>query len=277
MAKIVEYRDIPLDDLVIGKGQVRTQDLGKGIEDLANSIKAQGLLQPIAVCPAREPGKWEILTGQRRFLAHRQLKKESIAAAVLDERVGEGEAKAISLTENLIRRKLSGKELTDAIVFLYNMYGTMKAVVETTGLPHGEVRGHVKYPRLLPELKEMVDDGSIDINVAVKAQDAATVEDYKNPDPQEAIKLAQEMGKMTGVQRKKLVKERKEYPEKPIDDVIENSKTGSKVTQIIATVTQDTHAALQRFAKEEGINQDEATVKLIEEALIGRGFLETEA
>ena len=277
MAKIVEYRDILLDDLVIGKGQVRTQAPGKGLDDLANSIKAQGLLQPIVVCPAQEPGKWEILTGQRRFLAHRQLKKESIAAAVLDERVGEGEAKAISLTENLIRRKLSGKELTDAIVFLYNLYGTMKAVVETTGLPHEEVRDHVKYPRLLPELKEMVDDGSIDINVAVKAQDAATVEDYKNPDPQEAIKLAQEMGKMSGVQRKKLVKERKEYPSKPIDDVIENSKTGSKVTQIIATVTQDTHTALQRFAKEEGTNQDEATVKLIEEALIGRGFLETEA
>ncbi len=277
MAKIVEYRDIPLDDLVIGKGQVRTQAPGKGLDDLANSIKAQGLLQPIVVCPARESGKWEILTGQRRFLAHKLLERESISAAVLDERVTEGEAKAISLTENLIRRKLSGKELTDAIMFLYNLYGNMKAVVETTGLPYREVRDHVKYPRLLPELKKMVDDGSIDINVAVKAQDAATVENYRNPDPQEAITLAKEMERMSGVQRKKLVQDRKEHPEKPVDDVIEDAKTGSKVTQIIATVTQDTHAAVQRFAKEECTSQDEATVMLIEEALVGRGLLTVEA
>ena len=107
MAKIVEYRDIPLDDLVIGKGQVRTQSPGKEVEDLARSIESQGLLQPIVVCVARERSKWEILTGQRRFLAHKQLKRNVISAAVLDERVDEGQAKAISITENLVRRQLS--------------------------------------------------------------------------------------------------------------------------------------------------------------------------
>ena len=77
MAKIVEYRDVPLDELVIGKGQVRTQNPGAEIEDLAKSIEVQGLLQPILVCPARESGKWEILTGQRRFLAHKTLEKRN--------------------------------------------------------------------------------------------------------------------------------------------------------------------------------------------------------
>ena len=67
MAKILEYRDIPLDDLVIGHGQVRTQNPGQEIDDLAQSIKTQGLLQPIVVCPAREVGRWEILVGQRTF------------------------------------------------------------------------------------------------------------------------------------------------------------------------------------------------------------------
>ena len=57
MAKIMKYRDIPLDDLVIGKGQVRTQTPGKEIDELARSIEAQGLLQPIVVCEARDPNK----------------------------------------------------------------------------------------------------------------------------------------------------------------------------------------------------------------------------
>ena len=140
MAKIIEYREISLNELVIGKGQARTHDLAKGIDELATSIKAQGLLQPILVCPARESGKLEILTGQRRFLAHKMLKKERISAAILDERVEESQAKTISITENLIRRKLSGKELKDGILYLYNIYGSIKDVVETTGLPYSDVR-----------------------------------------------------------------------------------------------------------------------------------------
>ena len=128
----------------------------------------QGLLQPIVVCEAKETGKWEILTGQRRFLAHKMLKRENIPAAILDQRVEESEAKAISVTENLIRRKLSGKELIDGITYLFNIYGSIKAVSEATGLPYQKVRDYVKYPRLIKPLKEMVDNG-LNINAALKA------------------------------------------------------------------------------------------------------------
>ena len=273
MAKIEAYRNIPLDDLVIGKGQVRTQDLSKGIEDLARSIEAQGLLQPIVVCAAREEGKWEILTGQRRFLAHKKLQRDVISAAVLDERVDEEQAKAISITENLIRRKLSGKELKDGILYLYNIYGNIQDVVKTTGLPRKEVQDNVKYPRLPSELKKMVDEGRVDVNAAVKALDASN-DDDGNPDTENAIRLAQEMAPMSGVQRKKFTDEIKKDPDKPVEEAIERAKTGSKVVQIIATVTQNTHMALQRFAKEEGSNQDEAAVILLEEALVDRGLLE---
>ena len=273
MAKIVDYRDIALDDLVIGKGQVRTQTPGKGIEALARSVEAQGLLQPIVVCGAREEGKWEILTGQRRFLAHRYLRRHSISAAVLDERVDEGQAKAISITENLVRRQLSGKDLKDGILYLYNLYGSVQDVAQTTGLPRSKVQDYVKYPRLLPELKEMVNDGVVDVNAAVKAQDASN-DAHGVPDSEVAVKLAREMAAMSGVQRKRIAKERAEHPERSVDEAIERAKTGSKVVQIIATITQDTHAALQRFAREEGSNQDEAAAGLIEEALAGRGLLE---
>ena len=272
MAKIVAYREIPIDDLVIGKGQARVQNVGQEIEELATSIEVQGLLQPIVVCQAMQEGKWEILTGQRRFLAHKSLKKATITAAVLDKRVEEGEAKAISITENLIRRKLSGKELIDGITYLYNIYGTATAVAETTGLPYRRVLDYVKYPRLIPELKKMVDDG-LDIKVALKAQDSST-DGYGEPDTEVAIILAKEMKPMTGVQRKKVVQDRKNNPDKPIDDVIENAKTGSSVAEIKFMITQDTHTALQQFAKGEGYNQDEAAVVLIEEALVGHGFLE---
>ena len=273
MAKIIEYRDIPLDDLVIGKGQVRTQDPGRDIDQLARSIDAQGLLQPIVVCPARQPEKWEILTGQRRFLAHKLLKRANIAAAVIDERVEEAEAKAISITENLIRRKLSGKELIDGVTYLYKIYGTARAVADTTGLPYNSVLEYVKYPRLTTELKKMVDDGEIDVNVALRAEDASRRENEK-VNIEEAILLAREMEPMTNVQRNNIVKERKSNPNKPVDDVIEHAKSGARISQIVVTVTQDTHRAIQRYAKDEKITQDGAASALIEEALLSRGLLE---
>lgn len=273
MAKILEYRDIPLDDLVIGMGQVRTQSPAKGIDELVRSIDSQGLLQPIVVCPAMDEGKWEILVGQRRFLAYKLLKRESIAAAILDERVTGREAKAISITENLIRRQLSGKELKDGILYLGNQYGSIKDVVEATGLPRNKVRDNIKYPRLVPALKELVDRERVDVNAALKAQDAATDEAH-DVNVKFATALALQMAPVSGPQRKNVTKVIKARPERRVEDVVEDAKAGSQVTQITATVTRDTRAALQRFAREEGTNQDEAAVSLIEEALVGRGLLE---
>jgi len=273
MAKIVEYKDIPLGDLVIGKGQVRTLEPGKDIEKLAESIDKQGLLQPIVVCEATQKGKWEILVGQRRFLAHKMLKRDTITAAVLDERVDETEAKAISITENLIRRNLSGTELIDGITFLYNKYGTAKAVHEATGIPYDDVRNYVKYPRLMAPLKKLVDEGEVDVKVAVKAQDAVDV-GAGEPREEDAVKLAREMKSMSDAQRRKLVKERKDSPETTVDDAIEQARTGSKITQVIVTLTAAAHVGLQRFAKDQDTTQDEAAATIIEESLMARGFLE---
>ena len=131
----------------------------------------------------------------------------------------------------------------------------------------------MKYPRLLPELKKLVDEQLVDINAAVRAQDASE-DDYGEPDPAVAVRLAREMQPMSGTQRKNVVRERRQNPDKPLDDVVETAKTGARVIQIIATVSRDTHQAIRTVATEENVNQDEAAAGLIEEALAERGLLE---
>jgi ParB family transcriptional regulator, chromosome partitioning protein len=271
MAKVKDIREIPLDDLVIGKGQVRVRDVQKDIDELADSIRVQGLLQPIVVCEAEKKGKYEILTGQRRFLAHRQLKLKTIRAVILDDKIDESAAKAISVTENLVRRDVSQKELIDACTSLYKKYGTVRAVCEATGLPARDVSHYVKYDRLIPKLKKMVDEGEVDIKVAIRAQDAAAA-GAEDADPKEAIKLAKELASMTGVQQKKLVKDREENPHAPVEEIIESAKTGAKVSQIIVTLTAEMHRSLQNYAHNEGTTQDDAAATLIEEGLTGKGF-----
>ena len=271
MTKITEVKEVPMDSLVIGKGQVRLRDVGKGITELAESINKVGLLEPIVVAPIAK-GKFEIITGQRRFLAHKELKKKMILAAILEEKVDETQAKIISITENLVRRDLNSKDLIDACTALYKRYGSVKAVCDETGLPQSDVSQYVKYDRLKAELRELVDKGDVGLKAALKAQDAASVTGKYVA--KEAVKLAKEMSTMTGVQRNKLAQERMENPEVSIDEAIESAKTGAKVTQIVVTLGAAELSSLKKFAQDESTTQDDAAHSLITESLSAKGYLQ---
>ena len=269
MANMKEVQELKLEDLTIGKGQVRTK-VGEGIDELAESIRVLGLLEPIVVTPADKPGKYEILTGQRRFLAHKKLKMKTILAIVRTDKIDEGLAKGISVTENVMRVDLTKKELIDACTSLFKKYGSIKDVCDATGLPPSKVRLYVKYDRLVPKLKKLVDEGEVDMATALRAQDAASVTGTTNE--KDAVVFAKEMKAMSGAQQSRIIKERETNPEVPVDDVIESAKTGTKVTQVIVTLSSSVHSSLQTFAKAEGQNQDDAAAALIEESLQQKGF-----
>lgn len=275
MARIAEYKEIPLDDLEIGRAQVRTQHVGEGLDELAQSIKTIGLLHPIVVCPAERPGKYEILLGQRRYLAHRMLQLKTIRCAVFDERVDPITAKVISLSENMVRRGLDRRDLIDVCTALHKHYGSIKLVVEATGLPEREVRQYVKYDRLIPELKKMVDEEKIDVNVALRAQDASSVSTGE-PDPHRAVVYARELSRMSGENQKQLLKVAQQNPDRPAEEIVEKAKTGARVVQVIVTLGEAIHRRLKQYAADEEMNLDEAAGTLIREALTAKGYLEDE-
>ena len=270
MAQIVEFIDIPLDQLEIGKSQVRLSDVGKGIDELADSISKVGLLEPIVVAPQGANGKYEIILGQRRFLAHLELNLETIKAGVLNAHVKEIEAKVLSVTENLMRRDLNRKDLIDVCTYLYKQYGTIKDVATETGLPYNKVREYVKYDRLAPELKQLVDDAEVDLKAALRAQDASSTSgDFESA---EAVKLAKELSGMSSVQQKRVQKELEEDPSESVDSVIDRAKGSGRVTQVIVTLGQQAHTSLQSFADDEGTVLDDAAAQLIEEGLVNKGY-----
>lgn len=273
MTKIIEMKEIPLEDLELGRGQSRTREVGKGIDELGDSIRKIGQLEPIVVCPGSKPDRYEILTGQRRFLACKDIGRPTIWAVVMDERVDETTAKIISVTENLVRRELNKRDLIDVCTFLYKKYGSIQAVHEETGLPHPKVSDYVKYDRLTSEMKDMVDKGEVDLKTALRAQDAAAVETGKI-NVTKAVYLAKEISPMSGIQQQKVAEEIQHAPDKPMLDVIEAAKTGAKITQIQVTLTATVLSNLQTYAREEGTTQDDAAASLIEEGLSAKGYME---
>ena len=270
MARIKEFSEIPLDSLDIAQGQSRTREVSSGISELADSIRKVGLLEPIVVVESETPGRFEILTGQRRFLAHRELGLETIWAAVLDQKVDETQAKVISVTENLVRKELGSKDLIDACTFLFNRYGTVAAVVEETGLKYSVVSQYVKYDRLMPELKQIVDSGEIKLATALKAQTAA--EQLGGDIAEAAVVLAKEMTPMTNAQQSKLTQNLGHSTGEGLGEEIEQAKSGADVTQIIVTIYPELRNKLQQFAFDEDINQDGAALTLIEDGLDQRGY-----
>jgi ParB family chromosome partitioning protein len=267
-------QELALDLLEIGKSQVRV-DLSTGIDELAASIRKQGLLQPIVVI-AQSNGRYEILAGQRRFLAHQKLGYKTIRAIVREEAsVDESTKVAISLTENLVRRENSQRELIDACTKLFRQYGTIKLVAEATGLSATVVGQYVKYDQLIPELKEKVDAAKLDMKVALQAQTAATESDG-SVDKDAALKFANELSPMSNAQRKKFVEVVNSDPTESLEEKIERGRKQPVLKQVLVTLEDSMHRGLQSYAKDENLNQDEAAAQLIEDGLIRRGLTDKE-
>lgn len=264
MAKIMEIREIPLSALVIGESQARMRRIDAGIDELATSIRVHGLLEPILVCQSSEiDDTFEVLTGQRRVLAHERLGRNSILAAIIDNPVDMEDAKAISLTENIVRRDLDAKDVIDACTTLYKKYGSARAVADETGIPYAQVLKHLKYDRIHPELRHRVDSGEIDLNVALKAQDTVT-DESGNVDSNEAIDLAEALSTMTGPERRQILRKKRASPNDSIKDIVcKFWEENEKDRQVVVTLPAGMHRVLQGYAKNLRITQDEAAARII--------------
>lgn len=268
----MNVKPIPLSHLEIGPSQARTHNVHKGIEELADSIRALGLLEPITVSQVGE-NRYEIITGQRRFLAHQKLGREEIMCHILSGELSPQRAKAISLTENMLREEMTQQDYIAACTDLYRFYGSIKLVSEELGLPISRVREYVKFDQLVPELQTAVRASGMRMDVALRAQKAATAENG-DVDSDKAVALAKEMSGLSSAQQKRLAKVAESDPTAPIAEVLEVGRKQPRVKQMILTIEDHVDTALARFAAEQGVNKDDAAVDLIESGLSQRGYSE---
>jgi ParB family chromosome partitioning protein len=156
------------------------------------------MLEPIVVAPTGA-NTYEVVSGQRRYLAYRQLGKSTILAVVLPS-IDEPTARVLSLTENLIRKDVDAKDLVDVCTSLFKKYGTALAVSQETGIPYAKVRKYVKYERLIPQLRDLFDRGEITLDSALTTQDLATDPTTKKIDASLALQIADKIGKCSSRQ-----------------------------------------------------------------------------
>jgi ParB family chromosome partitioning protein len=165
-----ELAKIPLDLLQRGKYQPRIDMRPETLQELADSIKAQGVVQPIVVRPVGVPGigeaqHYEIIAGERRWRAAQMAGLSEIPAVI--RRIPDEAAIAVALIENIQRENLNPLEEARALERLINEFAlTHQQAAEAVGRSRAGVSNLLRLLELAPEVSERVERREIEMGHA---------------------------------------------------------------------------------------------------------------
>lgn len=155
---------LPIEALQPGRYQPRTRMDPEALAELAASIKAQGVMQPILVRPL-EAGRYEILAGERRWRAARMAGLLEVPALIRE--VPDRSAAAIALIENLQREDLNPLEEATGVKRLIEEFGlTHVEAAEALGRSRVAVTNALRLLELAPPVQELVREGKLDMGHA---------------------------------------------------------------------------------------------------------------
>lgn len=166
---IEAIRRLPLEHIQRGRYQPRRDFDPEALRELADSIRAQGVIQPIVVRPLAEPGatgaRYEIIAGERRWRASQQAGLAEIPVVVRE--VDERTALAIALIENIQRADLNPLEEAGALERLITEFDlTHQDVAEAVGKSRATVSNLLRLLELNTDVKELVAQSRLEMGHA---------------------------------------------------------------------------------------------------------------
>ncbi|HNR23239.1 MAG TPA: ParB/RepB/Spo0J family partition protein [Steroidobacteraceae bacterium] len=165
-----ELARLPLDLLQRGRYQPRVDMRPESLQELADSIKAQGVVQPIVVRPLVGAGegatqRYEIIAGERRWRAAQIAGLADIPAVV--RHVPDESAIAMALIENIQRENLNPLEEARALERLIAEFGvTHQQAADAVGRSRAAVSNLLRLLELAPEVSELVEKRSLEMGHA---------------------------------------------------------------------------------------------------------------
>ncbi len=159
-----ELRQLPVDVIRRGKYQPRTNMHAESLEELADSIRAQGVVQPIVVRPVSQD-QYEIIAGERRWRAAQLAGLHELPAVI--RKVPDQAAMAMALIENIQREDLNPMEEALALQRLIEEFGlTHQLVAEAVGRSRAAVTNLLRLFDLNEDVKVLVERGELEMGHA---------------------------------------------------------------------------------------------------------------
>jgi len=165
-----ELARLPLDLLQKGKYQPRIDMRPETLQELADSIKAQGVIQPIVVRPVGVPGvgesqRYEIIAGERRWRAAQMAGLNEIPAVI--RHIPDEAAIAVALIENIQRENLNPLEEARSLERLISEFElTHQEAADAVGRSRSTVTNLLRLLELAPEVCERVERREIEMGHA---------------------------------------------------------------------------------------------------------------
>lgn len=159
-----ELQKLPIEFLHSGKYQPRKDMSEEALEELASSIRSQGIIQPIVVRPIAQ-NSFEIIAGERRWRAAQIAKLETVPCIIKD--VPDEAAVAIALIENIQREDLNAMEEAVALNRLLNEFElTHQQVADAVGKSRTTVTNLLRLNNLNSDVKILLEHGDIEMGHA---------------------------------------------------------------------------------------------------------------
>ena len=157
-------RQLAIDMIQPGKYQPRTGMDPDRLQELAESIKAQGLVQPVVVRPIG-PGRYELIAGERRWRAAQLAELREIPAVIRD--IPDQAAMAMALIENIQREDLNPLEEANALKRLVEEFGlTHQQAAEAVGRSRAAVSNLLRLLELAPVVRELLETRKLEMGHA---------------------------------------------------------------------------------------------------------------
>ena len=154
----------PLDMIQPGKYQPRMDMSQESLEELADSIRSQGLVQPIVVRPI-DGGHYEIIAGERRWRASKLAGLESVPVLIKD--VSDRNAIAMALIENIQRENLNPMEEANALHRLREEFElTHQQTAEAVGKSRATISNLLRLRNLNDDVKKLLENCDLEMGHA---------------------------------------------------------------------------------------------------------------
>lgn len=159
-----ELRHLPIEKLVPGRFQPRKDMSSEALDELAASIRSQGIIQPIVV-RAIANEEYEIVAGERRWRASQRAGLNEVPCLVKE--LEDNATIAIALIENIQREDLNALEEAQALNRLLDEFGLTHAqVAEAVGKSRTTVTNILRLNQLNDEVKTLLTNSDIDMGHA---------------------------------------------------------------------------------------------------------------
>ena len=159
-----QLNEIAIESVVRGRYQPRLEFNQESLAELAASIKAQGVMQPVVVRP-RAQGGYELVAGERRWRAAQMAGLTNIPAVVKD--VTDEQASAMALIENIQREDLNPLEEAQALQRLKQEFDlTQQQVADAVGKSRVAVTNLLRLLNLAAPVRDMLLAGTIEMGHA---------------------------------------------------------------------------------------------------------------